>query len=155
MKICTKCKCEKELTEFYRHIGNKSGYQSQCKKCMDTYSKQHRKNNPKYRRKMVYWYYYKSAKRRGYSFCLTREQFENIIMQPCWYCGSMPIPRNGIDRQDNSKGYEIGNCVPCCTKCNLLKSDMSYEDFCLWITKVFNYRIRSVINEQTHLNVDG
>ena len=76
-------------------------------------------------------------------------------MQPCWYCGSMPIPRNGIDRQDNSKGYEIGNCVPCCTKCNLLKSDMSYEDFCLWITKVFNYRIRSVINEQTHLNVDG
>ena len=33
MKICTKCKEEKELTEFYRSKTRKSGLREDCKEC--------------------------------------------------------------------------------------------------------------------------
>ena len=33
MKICSKCKIEKELSEFYKKTQNKSGYTPSCKKC--------------------------------------------------------------------------------------------------------------------------
>ena len=56
------------------------------------------------------------------SIDLTKEQFETIIKQPCYYCGIMQEKGfNGIDRMDSTKGYEIDNCVSCCTDCNLMK----------------------------------
>lgn len=33
MKTCTKCKKEKEITEFYKHKGKKDGLKSWCKEC--------------------------------------------------------------------------------------------------------------------------
>jgi hypothetical protein len=33
MKTCSKCGCEKPLTEFYRAKGNKDGYSGRCKVC--------------------------------------------------------------------------------------------------------------------------
>lgn len=56
------------------------------------------------------------------SIDLTKEQFETIIKQPCYYCGIMQEKGfNGIDRMDSTKGYEIDNCVSCCTDCNMMK----------------------------------
>jgi hypothetical protein len=53
---------------------------------------------------------------------LTKEQFEPIIKQNCYYCGIMQEKGfNGIDRMDSTKGYEIDNCVSCCTDCNMMK----------------------------------
>lgn len=53
---------------------------------------------------------------------LTKEQFETIVKQPCYYCGIMQEKGfNGIDRMDSTKGYEIDNCVSCCTDCNMMK----------------------------------
>lgn len=53
---------------------------------------------------------------------LTKEQFDNIAKQPCYYCGIMQEKGfNGIDRMDSIKGYEIENCVSCCTECNMMK----------------------------------
>ena len=44
-KICTQCKVEKELTDFYKRKGRKDGRTSQCKKCSNKYSKySYRKN---------------------------------------------------------------------------------------------------------------
>lgn len=36
---------------------------------------------------------------------------------------------NGIDRKNNSRGYSIINCVPCCTTCNMMKKTLGYEEF--------------------------
>jgi len=56
------------------------------------------------------------------SIDLTKEQFESIIKQPCYYCGIMQDKGfNGVDRMDSTKGYEIDNCVSCCTDCNMMK----------------------------------
>lgn len=45
---------------------------------------------------------------------------------------------NGIDRIDNSKGYNLDNCVTCCTQCNTAKMQETEEDFKKWIIDVYN-----------------
>ena len=58
----------------------------------------------------------------GGSSNLTKEQFETITKQPCYYCGIIQEKGfNGIDRMDSTKCYEIDNCVSCCTECNMMK----------------------------------
>jgi hypothetical protein len=43
---------------------------------------------------------------------------------------------NGIDRVDSSMGYVAGNVVPCCSTCNRMKLDHSYDDFIAHIKKI-------------------
>jgi len=87
------------------------------------------------------WNYRNSAKKRELSFELTEEQFRDLTKQNCWYCGAKPTQQmihnsvkdfylyNGIDRIDNSKGYTLANSLPCCGRCNRMKSSLSAEDF--------------------------
>lgn len=35
MKICTRCKLEKSVTEFCKNVRRKDGYQAACKSCMN------------------------------------------------------------------------------------------------------------------------
>lgn len=82
-----------------------------------------------------------TAKQRNHEFTLTKEEWLNLVKQNCFYCKSPPsntcrartgigdFVYNGLDRQDNSKGYSIENAVPCCYKCNSMKSDFSLEEF--------------------------
>lgn len=107
---------------------------------------------------------YKSidAKSRGLSFSLTKEEFREMTSSPCFYCGASPssgiatgtnaskLTRenatyiyNGIDRLDNSLGYELFNCVPCCRPCNFAKRTRSINEFKLWVEKVYNYFVLS------------
>jgi hypothetical protein len=67
--------------------------------------------------------YVYTAKRRGYSFTLTLEEFKALIVQHCFYCGEREEPR-GIDRWDNNIGYALSNCRPCCSTCNYMKRAM-------------------------------
>jgi hypothetical protein len=46
-KICSKCKEEKEVCEFYRHSKNPNIYRGQCKKCMNKSSFDYNKKNAK------------------------------------------------------------------------------------------------------------
>lgn len=92
-----------------------------------------------------------NAKVRGYDFDLTKEQVKEITKQSCFYCGAPPSNvsnrkkmngeyiYNGIDRVDNTKGYSVENCVPCCGDCNWRKSDRSTEDFMGWVKSVYNH----------------
>lgn len=100
----------------------------------------------------VYRAYERSARHRGYVFELTKDQFREIITKPCIYCGdslTQGIRENdshvkcnggfrytGIDRYDNSKGYVIGNCVPCCKKCNRMKTTMTAKEFADQLSKI-------------------
>jgi hypothetical protein len=71
--------------------------------------------------------YAKSANSRNFEFRLTEEEFQDFLARPCYLCGLPPESGIGIDRIDNSKGYVLDNCRPCCGHCNLMKRDMTYE----------------------------
>lgn len=95
--------------------------------------------------------YFAGAIKRQIPFELTFEQFVELIEQNCFYCGAEPsvhigeiqymqtarepYKHNGIDRLDNTKGYTIENCRPCCSICNYAKHELSEEDFYNWIHK--------------------
>ena len=94
--------------------------------------------------------YKAKAKRKGYEYKLTEEQFKELTQKDCFYCGTKPNNMannkqytsgeyiyNGIDRIDNNKGYTIDNVVPCCFVCNERKKAMSLQEFQDWIEKVY------------------
>jgi hypothetical protein len=105
--------------------------------------------------KLLYRYKH-AAKRRGYVWELAREQFREIVIKPCVYCGSFRetifkdkyynggFPYTGIDRVDNDQGYTYDNIVPCCGTCNYMKKNLSVEFFISHITKILeNYNAHS------------
>lgn len=73
---------------------------------------------------------------------LSLETYKKLVTSPCFYCGELPnqiphgtvlkrlgVKRNGIDRVDNSKGYNESNCVPCCRVCNWEKAAQTQVEF--------------------------
>jgi hypothetical protein len=97
------------------------------------------------------------AKKRGQSWELTDDEFLTLIFSKCFYCGNPPSNRsqrqfklglgvcicNGIDRQDNLKGYVMNNVVPCCKICNRMKGAMRLEEFINHIGRLYR-----IFNEQ-------
>lgn len=90
------------------------------------------------------------SKKRLLEFLLTREEFEILIDQPCYYCGVPPSEpsdpaivlfekraHNGVDRKDSSKGYISNNCVPCCKDCNYAKHSKTEREFGSYIERVY------------------
>ena len=83
-------------------------------------------------------YQYKAAK-RNYVWELTYAEFYQLLVSPCNYCFSPPLPGEngklytGIDRQDNSIGYTKKNSVSCCKFCNLGKHQHTLEQFQEWL----------------------
>lgn len=107
----------------------------------------------------IYDNYKRSALKRNYSFELTKEEFNIITSQKCYYCKSEPnmiykygrsksdneiyniyneYRYNGVDRVDNSLGYIKENCVACCKICNNAKSTLSISEWQEWIIRVHN-----------------
>lgn len=98
-----------------------------------------------------YYNYFKSkAVKRNKEFNLSLSEFKTIVTLPCNYCGRfLPIKRDkrckyankvsGIDRLDSNKGYIKNNVVPCCTRCNQSKNDMTLEEFYKHIESIYNF----------------
>ncbi len=90
------------------------------------------------------------AKKRGYDFDLTSDEAKTLMAGSCFYCGSPPsniakagrangdFIYSGIDRVDNSIGYTINNCVPCCELCNWMKRDLTKDEFVSHVHKISN-----------------
>jgi len=94
-----------------------------------------------------YLRYVSNCKTKERKFLLSKEEFFKITSQECYYCGGFNVSENiliekinldycGIDRIDNSIGYIIENCVPCCNICNRMKLDLSYNGFTQHIKKI-------------------
>lgn len=95
--------------------------------------------------------YRNGAKRRGYKFSLTKEQFRKLVLQNCYYCDGPPanvagrsfrcnglFTYNGIDRINNNKSYRMSNVVTCCKVCNVAKKTMTMAQFielCMKVAK--------------------
>ncbi len=96
--------------------------------------------------------YKRSAAARGYEFNLSDNEFREIIGQPCFYCGALPLNpvacvkgtrgdyiANGVDRADNGLGYVIGNVRPCCKQCNIAKGILTEAAFRSWAKRVVEH----------------
>ena len=63
-----------------------------------------------------------SIEKRNKEVSLTKEEYFELIKKPCSYCNYYNEDEiNGIDRVDNTKGYILENCIPCCKHCNRMK----------------------------------
>lgn len=58
---------------------------------------------------------------------LTLNQKIKMWSSPCYLCGRSPC--FGIDRLDADGDYTVDNSKPCCTDCNYMKSDRSFDHF--------------------------
>ena len=103
----------------------------------------------------VFKQYQKSAKMKNREFNLSKNDIKDFIFNKCYYCDSLPYnifnsgrkkyhstfeitcKYNGIDRLDSSIGYIKNNCVTCCKYCNIMKNNLSVEDFLKNIEKVY------------------
>lgn len=101
---------------------------------------------------LLYAVYRHNAGIRDREFSLTKEQFLEITSSNCYYCGTEPqqvykssTPEtgnyiyNGVDRVDNSLGYNSNNCVACCKTCNWMKRTQSVSEFILACNRVSDY----------------
>ena len=80
---------------------------------------------------------------------LSKEEYLHIASNECHYCGNIDIKKNrrtgvtielnGIDRKNNEPYYKIENSLPCCGRCNEMKSNMLYGDFILKIRKMVEF----------------
>lgn len=151
-KLCfykVKCDCGKELT---MNGGNlKRGGSSSCG-CLrkEVMSLPHGDASINH----MYRQYRSRSKKKNHSFDLSIEKFTEIILKDCFYCGESPklsteiikrsmngiVPRNGIDRVDNSLGYTIDNSVPCCKICNIMKMTLGVDSFLSHIEKICNHQ---------------
>ncbi len=103
-------------------------------------------------RRSLFHNYQKRAEKKGLTFFLTRDIFDQMIGKNCFYCGSPPSNKhvnrkdendhlvyNGIDRKDSTRGYEPDNVVTCCSECNYAKSDTHIREFVKWLTKAYHH----------------
>jgi hypothetical protein len=105
----------------------------------------------------IYGVYKSRAGKKGFAFELTKEQFKEITSQDCFYCGKAPSHishpgrypgnylYNSIDREDNSRGYILGNCIPACGDCNKMRNTfLTVDEMKVAMQAVLEYRNRKL-----------
>lgn len=82
--------------------------------------------------------YKRQARNRKLEWSLSDTEALELFSKPCFYCNvefsnncksnvktyETSFSYNGIDRVDNSQGYVVENCVPCCRRCNSIKKNI-------------------------------
>src|SRR6266436_444005 len=84
-----------------------------------------------------------TSKQRGLEFNLSLEEYKHLVEnKPCYYCGASLDGKAGwsVDRVDSTKGYVPGNCVPCCSVCNIMKASLTLKQFYAHIENILAYR---------------
>ena len=163
-KECTKChKIYPETKDYFKTYfrAGKQHLTAQCKFCYNDYNKKYRKEHPEVFLKSGKKYdnspkgIYKKLKQsiRGHKVKISEKSFvEWYLSQPrkCYYCGlreedmhkvkdayNNKVNRLTIDRTDSSKGYEEGNMVLCCLRCNHIKGDFFTQSEMEKIGKIY------------------
>lgn len=124
MKSCTKCLRELPIAEFWVQLKGVGGRTSICPACQYSLYK----TSPYARHSTLRT----QAKRRGLTVTITADQLAFIRSCPCTYCGRALTETTGygLDRVDNTQDYTIGNIVPCCSICNVMRSTYwTYDEF--------------------------
>lgn len=153
---CETCKSEYKIK---RSSLSKKSTRS-CQKCRALSASMKMKGRPAHNRlpdgegsfNLLYSSYKQSAKNRGISFSLSVDEFKVLTKGNCHFCGSEPATKapvsrkaikatpyiyNGIDRIDNTKGYEAGNMVSCCGYCNKMKGPLQLDKFFSLVSNIY------------------
>lgn len=145
--ICQNCNSERKITSSHAGtILRGRGGGCHC-------SRRRKETDPEYRWR--YQSYHQAAQKRGLDFNISYDVFLDITKENCYYCNAEPemrpthskrwefkFPMSGIDRMDSSRGYEVGNVVPCCSYCNQAKWDHDVKDFLEWIKRVYSHQYK-------------
>jgi len=120
--------CGKDYEQFITRYNKPSKICKECNnynKTQDTKRKIRTRNfkNESFKNlERYYSVYINSATKRNLTISLEFDDFKKMVLSPCYYCKYFKEEEvNGIDRLNNSIGYEKNNCVPCCTTCNMMK----------------------------------
>ncbi len=108
-----------------------------------------------------------NAKKRKISWNLSFDAFTAVILCSCFWCDAAPISHynvsistngytqrksesyltkhgwithNGLDRIENTMGYELKNVIPACKYCNFARNDRTVLEFKEWIEKISTYQ---------------
>ena len=159
------CKCSCGTTRVISANTLRTGNSLSCGCLRAALGKEKRQENTLV--KKVLRSYKAGAKYRNHEFTLTDEEVTVLLFSKCSYCGEEPsnkvfynnngkkdltdyITINGIDRIDNSKGYNTNNVVSCCKMCNGMKSDYTYEKFIKKIKQIKEY-----LDEKNGIDSEG
>ena len=156
------CKCIKCGNISYKQLHHIKGFKGDG--CLECTEKLTAKPRMTIEERNYNNYKCKIEKQTDKEFNLSFEEFNVLTKQNCKYCGEVPVfPErfkdefknrelvffNGIDRIDSSIGYNINNCVPCCAKCNRMKSDLEINVFLDHIKKIFEFNQSSTTSRKT------
>ena len=92
--------------------------------------------------------YVHRAQKKNICFELSKEDFNRIKSGICYLCGKTNTMqhKNGIDRVNNSLGYTLDNCKPCCGGCNYMKKNFVLDSLFSKLQKVFNHQQSKLSN---------
>ncbi len=140
------CSCGKEKIVTHNNLASRSTQSCGCLQ-KELVAKRSRKPKGVAILGMVWRYYQKNARTRGFTWNLSKEEFNALVLMPCTYCGVSgrtttqteygdELRHNGVDRRDNTIGYVLDNCQPCCSICNRAKGSLPEEEFQKWIEAI-------------------
>lgn len=138
MKKCTKCKVEKELSEFNKKSSTKDGLQKTCKECQREHSREYYKLNKERQKKII-----NEARRKRVKD--GRKKYFNILRSSsCVDCGEKNPMVLEFDHRDDVKkimtinelvhgGYswekveiEMAKCDVRCANCHRIRTAEQY-----------------------------
>lgn len=145
-KVCSSCGLRKTRNSFHKSKRTNDGRSYKCKQCANEFSSKWRKTRRGIakaaitRRRLKESGYWKNkiysikerfnrarnrAKAVGKVWSISFRLYKELLKKKCYYCISEIKQKfgYGLDRIDNSKGYEPKNVLPCCSECNRIRSD--------------------------------
>ena len=154
-KFCSKCKKEKDITEFCRNKSKKDGLNNWCRECINVYDgKYYKKNKEKYKKNYLNWrkenpkrawanFLLSNHKRNGYIIDITKDELLEMAkkVEHCPFCNCklLWVYGNGLndntptlDRINNEKHLTLNNVQILCHKCNAMKQDKTMEELIEW-----------------------
>jgi len=139
---CTKCKRDLPISYFYLLQKDGTKRLSRCKECTRVW----RRSWSQTPEGKYVWLLHKG---RRHKVTISKEDFtEWYKKQPrkCAYCGiaevdlqraTDPLIKStyqlSVDRINNSRGYEKGNLVLCCLRCNQVKGEFLTHEEMRWV----------------------
>lgn len=79
-------------------------------------------------RKPKYFQYKAQVQRKGIAWALSKQEWESISAQECYFCASK-AQWNRPERLENNQGFATGNVVAMCKQCHVLRGDFSESVF--------------------------
>jgi 5-methylcytosine-specific restriction endonuclease McrA len=153
-----RCICGKQtlVASYILEIGKSKS--CGCQRAKLVSNSMHRPNHGA-AKNVIFDRYKRDACKRSKTFELSKEDFVKLILGNCHYCGASPanvknpskpyklidtesFKYNGIDRVDNSLGYNLDNCVSCCIICNRAKNNLLKSEWENWLNELVSFRTK-------------